>query len=586
MRLREMVESERQDLTPQPAFKCFNPQRVFNPYLGEHLFVDCRKCDACLHKKSVELTNRVTQECKQHKYSLFVTLTYDNEHLPLFKHLCDDYFVSNKPFSFDGRNYHYPSFAFKNLLDADGNSFECDPYDLQPTNLDVCGFAYASKYDMQKFLKRLRIRLSRSQEQNPFYKATSKNKLWINKTIKDLPDYEKKIRYFFASEYGPTTLRPHYHGIIWTDNEQVARWLERNISTCWSMCDTSRVDVQYVSGSAPQYVAKYCNSFNRLPKILQTEFTKPFYLASKNPVIGSYKSDVLALGDALINGTIEQLEQRTDDKQGTTEFAFVPISKQTFTRYFPTYQGFGLPLDYGEFSLLEKYRKGNFKRKYKIDENLKARFSSALSMIHEHYKFDYVLSDDFCYQDKHFVDMVDFWTSRPIEYPERVNGVLTGRVLTTTLSDAAYLVKLHTLYDNYRLYVLRNFYLSQEVGSEKFPTRDTKLLHKWFLLSFYREFVFNLPLHITENEYVSAIEDLYSDEFCLLRQLGVNYWDLYSQNTLMPEFQAFIKFQRDCYSQSFRSEIYDKILDSIKTKKSNEILNDSLNNNFNINKHL
>ena len=84
MRLREMVESERADLKAQPAYKCFNPQRVFNSSLGEYLFVDCRKCDACLHKKSIELTNRVTQECKQHKYSLFVTLTYDNEHLPLF----------------------------------------------------------------------------------------------------------------------------------------------------------------------------------------------------------------------------------------------------------------------------------------------------------------------------------------------------------------------------------------------------------------------------------------------------------------------------------------------------------------------
>ena len=586
MRLREIVESERAELKAQPAYKCFNPQRVFNPALGEYLFVDCRKCDACLHKKSVELTNRVTQECKQHKYSLFVTLTYDNEHLPLFKHLCDDYFVSNKPFSYDGHNYVYPSFAFKNLLDKDGNSYECDPYELQPTNLDVCGFAYASKYDLQLFLKRLRIRLSRSQEQNPFYKGNNKKKLWINKTIKDLPDYEKKIRYFFASEYGPTTLRPHYHGIIWCDNELVARWLERNISTCWAMCDTARVDVQYVSSSAPQYVAKYCNSFNRLPKILQTEFTRPFYLASKNPVIGSFKGDVLQLGDALINGTIEQLEQRVNDKQGTTEYAYVPISKQTFARYFPTYQGFGLPLDYGEFSLLEKYRKGNFKRCYKIDENLKAVFSAALSMPHEHSKFAYVYNDDFCYQDKHFVDLVNFWTSRPIEYPERINGVLTGRILSCTLTDAEYLNKLHTLYDNYKLYVLRNFYLSQEVSAVKFSHRATDLLLKWFLLSFYREFVFNLPLHISEDAYYSAISDPHDDKFCLLQQLGVNYWDLYCNNTLMPAFQSFIKFQKDSVSQSFRNEIYDKILDSIKTKKSNEILNDSLNNNFNINKHL
>ena len=197
-----------------------------------------------------------------------------------------------------------------------------------------------------------------------------------------------------------------------------------------------------------------------------------------------------------------------------------------------------------------------------------------------------IYNDDYCYQDYHFVDLVNFWTSRPIEYPERLNGVLTGRILTCTLNDVQYLNKLHTLYDNYKLYVLRNFYLSQEIGSEKLPPRHTDLLHKWFLLSFYREFVFDLPLHISEAEYDSAISDPYADNFCLLRQLGVNHWDLYRQNTLMPEFQAYIKFQKDSVSQSFRNEIYDKILDSIKTKKSNEILNDSLNNNFNINKHL
>lgn len=46
MRLREIVESERAALKAQPAHKCFNPQRVYNAALGEHLFVDCRKCDA------------------------------------------------------------------------------------------------------------------------------------------------------------------------------------------------------------------------------------------------------------------------------------------------------------------------------------------------------------------------------------------------------------------------------------------------------------------------------------------------------------------------------------------------------------
>ena len=83
MNIREQVLAQR-ELSLSPSSKCQHPLTFYNAYVRDVVSVDCGKCDYCLHKKSVELTNRVAQECKQHKYSIFFTLTYDNEHLPQF----------------------------------------------------------------------------------------------------------------------------------------------------------------------------------------------------------------------------------------------------------------------------------------------------------------------------------------------------------------------------------------------------------------------------------------------------------------------------------------------------------------------
>ena len=136
-------------------------------------------------------------------------------------------------------------------------------------NIYQSGFGFCYKPDIQKFIKRLRIKIIRK------YGNVS----------------QSKIRYFVASEYGPVTFRPHYHGILFCDDARIAEDLPRLISSCWTLCSPERIDVQYVSGAAPQYVAKYVNGFTRLPKVLQTQLTRPFHLASKNPALGAFKVD-------------------------------------------------------------------------------------------------------------------------------------------------------------------------------------------------------------------------------------------------------------------------------------------------------
>lgn len=45
--------------------------------------VPCGKCPECLKRRSAHWAFRMSQEQKNWKYSYFVTLTYDNEHLPI-----------------------------------------------------------------------------------------------------------------------------------------------------------------------------------------------------------------------------------------------------------------------------------------------------------------------------------------------------------------------------------------------------------------------------------------------------------------------------------------------------------------------
>lgn len=547
----------------KPPSKCYRPLRIYNKYIHEVVYVDCGKCPACLHKKSVELTNRVASEVKQHLYSLFFTLTYDNEHLPVMV-FDGSSFVGNHPVDYDSskRQYIYPT-----LSDVDE-----DIYSYQPVKMDIDGFAYSCKKDIQDWLKRLRINLMRSKDCVLFH---GKKKLLFNKQLLHLSKNEKKIRYFICSEYGPTTFRPHYHGILFTDNVHVARFLERNISSLWSQCDSSRVDVQYVQSSAPQYVAKYCNSFTHLPKILQTKFTRPFCLASKNPIIGSYKSNREEIADILFNGTVEHLEQI--NIKDSAEFTYVPVSYSLLSRYFPTPQGFGLPSDYDELSLFAKYEQQRYKKVYKVNDKGKRVLDVLGSKTHTHNRFSYLNSLDYSYQDYRFYRMAKFWTSRPITYPCRVDGVLTGETASIRLSLSDYFRLLKRLYSNVKLLTLRGFYLSQEcvddVYRSKFHFHRSK---DFWLLSHYPGIVRELPFALSRYEYVNDFK--LNPLFAPLKQMCISFDELYdSKGTdfgyLRPELINLWN-GGDLVTINFREDLIDSINKSMKKKKFNELFTD------------
>lgn len=355
----------------RPALNCLHPRYIYNASLGQGLYVPCRHCVNCLNSKADFLSLRIQDECKFHRYSLFFTLTYDNEHLPLllFKKIIDS-------------NYYFES----NRIGSGGvvDSLLVPYFDFpRPQGFSDDCFAYSCKRDIQLFFKRLRKSLS---------KIT-----------------HEKIRYFVVSEYGPSTFRPHYHGILWFDERPTFEFLTQNsreefgcsasnpIFAAWKNCSPRRVEVSQVSGSAAQYVANYCTSFSNLPPILQTKLTLPFHLASKNPIVGFDKSNSFSyLLDCLYRRDIT-LPQHNNS---SLSYSQVPdkLSLETFNHFIGFPSRFSL-YNYRSFLLLLK--------KYSNPSSLNKNLSGS------NFNFDYYLhNDSYLSQDHYFVRKFNSFLNR------------------------------------------------------------------------------------------------------------------------------------------------------------------------------
>lgn len=219
---------------------CLHPLTIRNPrYKDKRFFngefpqdyqitIPCGKCEACLVRKSNEWAFRLQNEYRNSKNAFFITLTYDEENVPVKTVLrCKPnqvgYIISN------------------NLFNGD----------YIPLTKEVKTF---DKKDCQLFIKKLRKHLG------------------------------KGLRFFLASEYGEDRNRPHYHMILFNVPESRYDWQTRDklfelVERCWNkgMCTVEKIlDERLV------YTAKYSLSTLDMPEYMP----RPFILASRHPMIG------------------------------------------------------------------------------------------------------------------------------------------------------------------------------------------------------------------------------------------------------------------------------------------------------------
>lgn len=244
--------------------RCQNPRTVTNKYTHEPVVVPCGYCPSCILRRSAIQTNLLTTYSSQFRYVYFVTLTYAPCFLPTLEvsvvETCTDDIADvpcvpniNELDAGDPNTYLFgfcsvPRTASVKVKNSTVERTFKDPevkfsYPMKPKELlsilekinhNVPNrIPYVCNRDLDLFLKRLRS----------YY------------------PYEK-LRYYAVSEYGPTSFRPHWHLLLFSNSEGFSQTVCENVSKAWSY---GCCDVSLSRGFAAPYVASYVNSFVALP---------------------------------------------------------------------------------------------------------------------------------------------------------------------------------------------------------------------------------------------------------------------------------------------------------------------------------
>lgn len=273
----------------KPLDRCLNPVRVWCD--GVYSSFPCGRCAACSLDKANNWSLRLQDEIEGTPYSIFFTLTYNNKYVPKMS------------FSYDslGCSYYKPiedNIRFNGVEDVrrdDDFILSVKSKDFRLQNFsDINCIGYASKRDIQLWLKLLRKDIN----------------LYFNNLDEDGKEKSSRyrFRYYIISEYGPTTHRPHYHGLLFFNNREAAEFsLQVSMFKNWQMCDKSLFDehTHFADAGAAQYVTNYVTGYNSLPSIFKCPEIRPFRLASKSPAIGFVSFDKSQIFEGLFAGVNE-----------------------------------------------------------------------------------------------------------------------------------------------------------------------------------------------------------------------------------------------------------------------------------------
>lgn len=250
-----------------PYTKCEHPRRVYNRYTHEPLLVGCGHCRPCLVTKADRKAFQCSVEESDHKYCMFVTLTYSDKYLPKCRVEKDE--EGNLVL----RNYCNRNGYNSICVDASRGIIDyipkCD-YDVYTdgflsllyAKVNLGGYlGYANVRDLQLFLKRFR---------------------------KELKKYSyEKVRYYAVSEYGPVHFRPHFHILFFFDEERTFKNFRQVLCKVWTF---GRVDSSLSRGKCSSYVSSYVNSFVGVPSVYKIRAVRPFCCHSIGFAKSYYKS--------------------------------------------------------------------------------------------------------------------------------------------------------------------------------------------------------------------------------------------------------------------------------------------------------
>lgn len=273
------------------ADHCQHRSFITNRYTGRRIAVDCGQCDYCIHKRAQKASMRVKTAGSAFKYSFFVTLTYDNEHVPLMncEVLHSEYedalsISGDKIFGYE-RHFYIPVSDYQpedsSLL---RHIFFTQVQGTVPFDREIKEYVpvkdnwFLSMDAIRSFIRKTQA------VGNSVYPVAEKygvDNLIPFLNYVDVQNYIKRLRkylyqvlgsyetllFYAVGEYGPVHFRPHYHILLFTNSKEVSEVLRQCHDKSWKL---GRSDFQIARGGASSYVASYVNSLSSAPLLYRS----------------------------------------------------------------------------------------------------------------------------------------------------------------------------------------------------------------------------------------------------------------------------------------------------------------------------
>ena len=261
--------------------RCNNPVSV----VGRHgvSLVGCHSCIQCRVAAQELLCKLLEVEASKHKYIEFLTITYDDMHLPYI----DTSFLY--PFGYALRipnrvikKYNRGTKEFYYVEDKISKSFQLTDFGTIDTSSMLRD--YYSRVDKyyNRFPNRSRGIRNNSVVPILWYDDIRKYIARLRKWF--LKEYGEKIRYYIICEYGSQSFRPHYHILLFHDSpraradfrdvrvlpmstpanpREVCRKLD--LAQIWLYGDTT---TKVTDGNMQEYCSKYLTQHSDFPRVL------------------------------------------------------------------------------------------------------------------------------------------------------------------------------------------------------------------------------------------------------------------------------------------------------------------------------
>jgi hypothetical protein len=244
--------------------RCQHPRTVVNKYTHESVVVPCGCCPSCVLRRSAIQTNLLTTYSTQFRYVYFVTLTYAPCFLPTLEvsviETCSDD-IADVPCvpdinNLDANDDNTYLFGFRSVPRSASVKLKNSTVERVFKDPEV-KFTYPMK---PKALLSILDKINHNIPNRIPYVCNRDLDLFLKRLRSYYPD--EKLRYYAVSEYGPTSFRPHWHLLLFSNSERFSQTVCENVSKAWSY---GRCDASLSRGFAAQYVASYVNSFVALP---------------------------------------------------------------------------------------------------------------------------------------------------------------------------------------------------------------------------------------------------------------------------------------------------------------------------------